>query len=121
MLIPIFIYIVVPIVCLCLHLFLCQWMQKQAIDPPFWALLLVMISYGGWLIILLTGLFWQWSGMASLGLFYLLFVAPFLMLGTAVSIARQQQLSVYHRWVFRASAGYIPIVGVVVLITLLGR
>src|SRR4051812_8093695 len=34
------------------------------------------ICYGGLLAVLLTSLFWEWSGAASLGMFFLIFVAP---------------------------------------------
>lgn len=95
-------------------------MIKQRVKLPAWQLLVVMTTYGGWLMVLLTGLFSKWSGMASLGLFYLMLGAPFLMLFTAISTARQQ-LSLYHRWIFRASAAYLPLVGGLVLIAVLSR
>ena len=44
-------------------------------SPPFVPLFLLFVTYGGWLIVLLTKLFWVWSGMATLGIAYLILTA----------------------------------------------
>jgi hypothetical protein len=38
----------------------------------------LFVSYGGLVMILLTGMFWRWSGAASLGFLYLVTAAPLL-------------------------------------------
>ncbi|RPD46964.1 hypothetical protein DNI29_12450 [Hymenobacter sediminis] len=95
-------------------------MIKQTVEVPAWQLLVVMSTYGGLLMILLTGLFWTWSGMASLGTFYLILGAPFLVLFTAISTVRQQN-SLYHRWIFRASAAYLPLIVGLILVAALSQ
>ncbi|WP_210116251.1 hypothetical protein [Hymenobacter fodinae] len=96
-------------------------MSKQLMVPS-WHLLVVMATYGGWLMVALTGMFWQWSGMASLGLLYLLVVAPVLMLVIAIRTARLTQLSRYHRWIFNASVLYLPIAaGLIISAVLLSK
>jgi heme O synthase-like polyprenyltransferase len=75
-------------------------MQRQLIQCfsglPGAPLFLALISYGGWLLAVLTWLFWHWSGMASLGLAYLIFVAPILMIGVAWKLYDQRNQSPLH-------------------------
>jgi len=83
-------------------------MRRSGIaNPPGLPLFLVFVSYGGWLVVLLTELFWYWSGMASLGVAYLVFIAPVVMLILAYRLSSQRHLSLFHHWAFIASAVYI--------------
>ncbi len=67
-------------------------------------------------MIFLTALFWEWSGMASLGFFYLVLVAPFVTAALAWSLHRRRALSGFHRSAFVASVGYSSLM----LATILG-
>jgi heme O synthase-like polyprenyltransferase len=73
-------------------------------------------TFGGWLVLLLTALFWEWSGMASLGFLYLVLVAPVGTAALAWSLYRRRAMSGFHRSAFVASISYSGLV----LATLLG-
>lgn len=66
-------------------------------------------------MVILTSLFWYWSGMALLGLIYLVFIAPIVMTVLAVMLYRQRRLSRYHLGSFIASGVYPCIVAALVL------
>jgi hypothetical protein len=76
-------------------------------DPPIIPFFILFATYGGWLIVILTLLFWYWSGMATLGLAYLTFIAPIVMLALAVRLHKRRNLSSFHFGAFVASAVYI--------------
>jgi cytochrome bd-type quinol oxidase subunit 2 len=59
------------------------------------AYFLLFFALGGWLLIALTSEFLEWSGMASLGMFYLLLVAPFLSMTIAWKLRRRKQGPLY--------------------------
>jgi len=86
---------------------LCRWMWRARIQsPPFLSWFILFATFGGWLMVLLTAFFWEWSGMASLGVFYLALVAPFVTAALAWSLHRRRTLSSFHRSAFIASIGY---------------
>jgi hypothetical protein len=85
-------------------------------DPPIGRLLVIFVAYGGWLLVLLTGLFWYWSGAATLGLAYLVLLAPALMIWVAVRTQAERDRSSFHRLTFQAAAVYPPAVLVVVVL-----
>lgn len=74
--------------------------------PPMIPLFIIFATYGGWVIMVLTVLFWYWSGMALLGLIYLIFIAPVVMIVLAALLYRQRRLSRYHFGSFIASGIY---------------
>jgi hypothetical protein len=76
---------------------------KAPVIPFF----ILFATYGGWLLVGLTLLFWYWSGMATLGLAYLTLIAPIVMLALAVRLYKQRNLSTFHFGAFAASAVYI--------------
>lgn len=87
------------------------WLRNKMRDaeierPPVIPLFIVFATYGGWLMIALTLLFWYWSGMALLGLMYLIFIAPFVMMVLAGLMFRQRRLSRFHFGLFVASMIY---------------
>jgi hypothetical protein len=86
-------------------------MSDQRIErPPVVPLFIICATWGGLLMVVLTVLFWRWSGMASLGFFYLVLVAPLVMAVLAVVLYRQRRLSTYHLGSFVASGIYPCIV-----------
>ena len=98
---------VVPLADVKIFLSLRERMLEEHIErPPVIALFIIFTTYGGLLMIVLTVLFWRWSGMASIGLFYLVLVAPVAMTVLAVILYRQRRLSSYHFVSFVASGVY---------------
>jgi hypothetical protein len=92
------------------------WVRNKMLDedvehPPVVPLFIIFATYGGWLLIFLTLLFWYWSGMALLGLMYLVFLAPIVMIVLAVMLYRQRELSNYHFGLFIASGIYPCLIG----------
>ena len=62
--------------------------------------------YGGLLLIGLTRLFWEWSGMASLGMFACLIFGPIVLLGQAWWLRGRRTQSGFHAAAFGLSLGY---------------
>jgi hypothetical protein len=99
--------ILVPLLGIIIFVLVCRRMWGMHVQsPPFFAYFIFFATFGGWLVVFLTGLFWEWSGMASLGVFYLLFVAPFLTAGAAFSLRRRHALSIFHRVAYIANMIY---------------
>jgi hypothetical protein len=106
---PFLIYLVVPLAGVALFLQLKRRMRDAEIEePPTLLLFILFATYGGLIVAILTALFWYWSGMATLGLAYLLLVAPVVTLALAVVLYRRRRLSSYHAGAFWLSAGYVP-------------
>ncbi len=80
--------------------------ERQIERPPVVPLFIIFATYGGLLVVVLTILFLRWSGMASVGVFYLVLVAPIAMTVLAVMLFRQRRLSPYHFGSFIASGIY---------------
>src|SRR5262245_2772795 len=62
-------------------------------EPPVLSFFFLFAHYGAWLILGLTVVSWYWSGMASLGVAYLLFISPAVMLVVTASTFADRQLS----------------------------
>jgi hypothetical protein len=75
-------------------------------SPPVIPYFILFATFGGWLLVALTAYFWKWSGMASLGMIYLILVAPFLTAALAWKLRHQRALSVFHRCAFLGNAAY---------------
>jgi hypothetical protein len=115
--IAILIHLVVPLIGLSIFLRLRHKMLEAKIEnPPVIPLFMIFATYGGWLMIVLTLLFWYWSGMALLGALYLVFLAPLVMIIVAVWSYRNRRLSQYHFGSFLASASY-PIIPLAVILS----
>jgi hypothetical protein len=76
-------------------------------DPPIIPFFILFATYGGWLLVILTSLFLGWSGMATLGVAYLMFIAPVVMLTLTIRLYKQRNLSGFHFSAFVAGAVYI--------------
>jgi hypothetical protein len=106
----IIIYLLLPFTGLLIFLWLRRKMRKEKIPiPPTLAFFIVFFNYGGLLVVLLTNFFLQWSGLASLGTFYLIFIAPILMATIAFYYYRDRRLSIYHKSAFMSGALYFII------------
>jgi hypothetical protein len=84
-------------------------------DPPIVPFFFLFATYGGWLLVILTALFLGWSGMATIGIAYLMFIAPLVMLALTIRLYKRRNLSGFHLCAFAASAAYI-LIPIVVLI-----
>ena len=105
----ILIHLVVPLAGVGLFLHLRRKMLDARIEePPIILLFILFATYGGMIVAILTALFWYWSGMATLGLAYLLLAAPIVTLALAIALYRRRRLSGYHAAAFWLSAGYVP-------------
>jgi hypothetical protein len=105
----ILIHAVVPFAGVALFLELRQKMLEADIEePPTVALFILFATYGGWIVVILTLLFWYWSGMATLGFAYLMLAAPIVTLGLATAFYRRRRLSGYHAAGFWLNAVYVP-------------
>jgi hypothetical protein len=99
--------ILVPLLGVIAFILLCRRMRRTHVQsPPFVQYFILFVAYGGWLMLFLTALFWEWSGMASLGFFYLILIAPFLTAGAAYSLRRRYASSVFHRVAYISSLVY---------------
>lgn len=107
------IHIVVPVCGIIFYLYL-LFKAKPIKDDNSLALslLAVFFNYSGLVIIILTSLFWYWSGLASLGLLYSVTIGPLLMIGIAIGLYRKRNTTKYHKIIFNLSALYVPIVGI---------
>ena len=107
------IHLLVPVAGVVAYLALCRRLFVAGASPMFLAqLFLLFVCYGGVLLVVLTSLFWNWSGMASLGVFFLVLVAPILLLPVLLSLWKQKNHSFAHRIAFRACAGYYVLIAV---------
>jgi hypothetical protein len=106
----IFIHLVVPLIGLGLFIKLRNRMTKEQINnPPTIELFIIFATYGGLLIVTLTSLFWTWSGLASLGTFYLILGAPLIMGIIAFRNYKLRRESKYRDWIFKSGILYFII------------
>jgi hypothetical protein len=77
----ILVHLVVPALGFLIFLKICRDIRKKEIPhPPYFPIFALFFGYGGWLMQLLTVLFWYISGMMILGYFFLLFIMPLVIL-----------------------------------------
>jgi len=114
------IYILVPFLGLLCYLYLVKRIYDQKINkPPTFSLFLLLATYGGLLLVVLTTLFSRWSALASLGSLYLILIAPFVKVVLAYRMHNDRAITIYHRWVYYSCLLYFLIAPLVfgVLIT----
>ena len=103
-----FIHLLFPLAIFEVYLGLREDMHEAKVEnPPHVPLLIILATYGGWLMMALTKLLWRWSDLAVVALFYLVLVAPIIMFMLAVQLYSERKTSLYHRGAFIASVGYI--------------
>ena len=66
--------------------------------------------YGVALILMLTTLFWKWSGMASIGAFGLISFGSLLMIGISIINFKKKNVSVYHKFSLYASISFLILI-----------
>lgn len=101
------IHLIIPLIGLvCFLLLMKQIKDKSIPNAPPVPLFLIFSTYGGLLLVTLTDLFWKWSGMASLGTFYLILVAPIVMGSIAFQYRQKRNISKYHNWTYLSGLLY---------------
>jgi hypothetical protein len=111
------IHILIPLAGLIYFLRLKRRMKiENIVNAPTPEFFVIFATYGGLLLVTLTTLFWQWSGMASLGIFYLILVAPIAMGLIAYRLKKTKTISKYHNWAYMSGLLYFAIAPVTFLI-----
>src|ERR1700759_956757 len=80
--------------------------SARVVSPPDIPFFILFFTLGGFLTVLLTVGFWEWSGLASLGVAYLIFVAPVLTAFLSWLLRVQRSLSKFHACAFYVSIAY---------------
>tara|TARA_R110002033_G_scaffold164425_1_gene201929 strand:+ start:562 stop:951 length:390 start_codon:yes stop_codon:yes gene_type:complete len=93
--------------------------NKNIKDAPTAELFIIFATYGGMMLVALTTLFWKWSGLASLGTFYLIIVAPILMGLIAYRNRENKEKSKYHNWTYKSGLLYFAIAPITFVFLLL--
>jgi hypothetical protein len=110
--IPAIIYIVVPALGLASFVQIRRQMRVAGVpEPPVAALFWLFVTYGGLLLVILTVAFWEWSGLASLGMAFLVLCAPVLLGVQAWRLRPRAGVSSYHRLAWLLSRGYVLLAG----------
>lgn len=116
------IHLVVPLAGMAGYAMLAVKLRQQGASALFLAqLFLIFCCWGGLLMLVLTSLFWRWSGMASLGAGFLFLIAPFLMGGTGFCLARILRPSMAQRRALWACGGYFAALVLIVTVAGLAR
>ena len=106
-----FVHLVIPIIGIIFYgLLVRRIKQKQITEPPTVQLFWIFGTHGVMIILIMTSLIWKWSGMASLGAFASVSIGPLITGATAISVLKKRRLSIYHKWTFWLSVGYIGLV-----------
>jgi len=113
--VPIFIYIILPLIGLGYYIYLALKMKAEVKDPPYITVFSLFYIYGGLLVSLLTALFWKYSGMMTILVFFQTFAAPVIVIFIAILNYPKRQKSVYHRWSFYGASAYILIMALAIV------
>ncbi len=104
----IFIYLILPVTSVVLYFCLLRRMRREQMPhAPKMSLFALFLIYGGLLMTMFTGVFGEWSGMGSLGLIFLLFIAPLICGAILFRHRHNTQVSKYHRILFNMASGYL--------------
>ena len=107
-------HLILPLTGLLCFLRLKKQLKKENIpNAPTTELFLIFATYGGLLLVVLTTLFWQWSGVASLGTFYLILAAPIVMGIIAYRHRQTKSSSKYRYWTYFSGLLYFAIAPVI--------
>lgn len=84
-------------------------LESQLKNPPTHQLLLIFGIYGGLFLMILHSLTWPYSGMAFLGFFATVVMAPIVGIHVSYSLRRLRKESKSHQTLFILGLLYIPI------------
>ena len=109
------IYFIIPLTGLLFFLQLKKRMKRENVqNRPTIELFIIFATYGGLILVVLTELFWYWSGRASL----VIFGAPIVMGIIAYRHRHTRTISKYHKWTYILGVAYF-IVPVLIFILFL--
>ena len=101
------VFVGIPLLGVGAYTWLCIRMHRRGVPDPPSISYFVLFAHGGiWFLLLLTSSLWGWSGMSSLGVFYLLFVSPFVVGGSALALHDVRRDSGFHRTAYWLAVGY---------------
>jgi hypothetical protein len=99
--------LLVPLLGVIVFGLLCRKMNHATVpSPPYFTYFILFSVFGGWLVTALTVLFWMWSGMSSVGMLYLVGIAPFITALLAFRLRKQRAISGFHSWAYIVSLAY---------------
>ena len=105
------VFLAIPAAGVCLYAWLCVRMCKRDIPEPPYGTYFFLFAHGGiWFLLMLTDVLWGWSGMSSLGAFYLMFVSPFPAVVLVFTLYDVRHESTFHRWAFWLCVAYPGII-----------
>ena len=114
------IHLILPLAGLLYYLRLKKKIKEENVqNAPTIELFIIFATYGGLLLVALTTLFWKWSGMASLGTFYLILGAPIAMGIIAYKYKKIRKISKYNNCTYLSSILYFIIAPISFFILLL--
>jgi hypothetical protein len=101
------VYFLVPPVGVAVFVLLCYMMLRAGIpSAPYVSYFILFSAFGGLLMVVLTGLLGNWSGMHSLGTVFLVLVAPIVTAVIAFKLRRRRAMSPFHLGAYIASIVY---------------
>lgn len=107
LMVALLIHLLLPILGLLGFVFLARRLVSAGASRVFLGqVFFLFVCYGGLLLMTLTVALWHWSAMASFGLFFLIFIAPVLLLFVLFDLRHHQPGSVIHRNLSRACLAY---------------
>jgi hypothetical protein len=110
---PLLIYVLTPILGVLVFLALVHKMRSaMVVSPPIIPFFILFFTLGGCLTVLLTAWFWEWSGLASLGMVYLIFIAPVLTAFMSWRLRIQRTLSRFHACAFYLGMAYTCLIAI---------
>jgi hypothetical protein len=116
--IVLFIHLLVPLGGLLIYLQLLRKLNKENLNGILgFYFFILFVTYVGLLMVLLTSILWKWSGLASLGTFYLLLLAPILMVFIIYRNRQLRSVSKYHEIAFKAALIYLILFSLMLVIT----
>lgn len=107
---------VVSVIGLIIYLKTLRWVAQYIEKVPDVSIFILFLIYGLTIFLSSNSAIFGWSGMSSVLMLFLVFVAPWLMLIIAIDSFVRRKKSIVHRYLFYISVGYI--VGLLVLFVL---
>ena len=115
--IALIIHFIIPLIGLISYKKLTKRMKSENLSKSSnLELFIIFFTYGGLLLVVLTSLFWKWSGMSSLGFLYLILIAPFLMGMIAYKNIKMKGNSIYYNYIHKVALFYFLIAPLTFLI-----
>jgi hypothetical protein len=106
-----FVNLVPPLIGLAVFLKICRDMKiKEVVKPPYFPIFALFFGFGGWLMQLITALFWQFSGMSLLGFIFLLTLMPLAVFGCILWLFPLRETSKYHSAAWTGSWLYLCLI-----------